>query len=203
MTKKSKCGAVQRSVRSHMRRGRLTESGKINMRGLDFTPNMKTSDSSLKRKRKCGSDEDDLVNIKKLKSRKRTLYKRLKIIKHITECHYWEGIGKVKRNASEKMISLYNIIHNPDGKTDMTCKQWDGDALTAAACVYAAKLEFEQSRHGMRSPLTLGIIQHQASQEVIKKFDKYVDYRTSTGISMYKSQFNRICIIYVFIYSTY
>ena len=64
----------------------------------------------------------------------------------------------------------------------MTCKQWDGDDY-CRACV-CRQLEFEQSRHGMRSPLT-GIIQHQA----LKKSSKNLiicRLVLGTGISMYK-----------------
>ena len=77
-----------------MRRGRLTESGK-KYEVLTSTK-YENSDSSLKRKKGLTRMT---VNIKKLNG-KRTLYKRLKIIKHITECHYWEGIGK--SNAPQK-----------------------------------------------------------------------------------------------------
>ena len=71
--------------------------------------------------------------------------------------------------AEAKMRKLYQKIHNPlEVKTsDDNSKQWHGDALTAAACLYAANLEFESTRHGLRTPLTILAIQKSASCEVI------------------------------------
>lgn len=186
----SRCGVVQKSVRSHMRRGGLTESGKINMKNLDFTPNMSVTDTSLRRKRKRGTSDDDFISVKKTKSHERTLYKRLKLINNITECRYFGGIEKITSAASYKMRKLYHLIHNEDS-SDGTHKQWHGDALTAAACVYAAKLEFEEARHGIQTPLTLRVIQDTASQEVIKIDGRAVRDVTVLRIQRYTHRLKR------------
>lgn len=166
-----RCGTVQKSVRSHMRRGCLTGDGKVNMSSLDFTPNMTVLDTGLKRNRKGRKSGRDLEldNVTKTRAHQRTLFKRLKLINDITNGHHWSGIDFICNLAANKMRELYRVIHKPllVKVVGDRPKQWHGDALTAAACLYVANLEFESSRYGVRTPLTLLAIQESASEEVI------------------------------------
>jgi hypothetical protein len=82
------------------------------------------------------------------------------------------GLETIERSARAKLETFYHNTH-PDNPDDNDLKMPHGGAAFAAACFYAATLEFEANprRGGEKTPATLAVIRKFAQSELDKKYD--------------------------------
>jgi len=86
--------------------------------------------------------------------------------------HGFVGLESIERSAHAKLKTYYYNLH-PDETDDNDLKMPHGGAAFAAACFYAATLEFEANprRGGEKTPATLALINKYAQSEVDKNYD--------------------------------
>lgn len=93
------------------------------------------------------------------------------------------GLDWIEKSARAKLKSFYYNTHD-DSESEHNQNMPHGGAAFAAACFYAAKLEFEANprRAGEKTPATLALIHRFAESEVDKKFD-HLGNRTTRSVT--------------------
>lgn len=159
------CGYEQRLIQHNMDSRHLGEDEKVNKTLWNCTPGMTVHDCTLHKKGKRIQ-----IGHQRVRSHMRHFWKCQSIIDDIADSFY-QQIGSstetLSKQAKYKCKRFYYSIH--DGSdTYLQRKMPHGKAQFAAACFYAAVLEFSQRRN-ITSPCSLVAIQEIASQ--------YVDFR--------------------------
>ena len=95
-----------------------------------------------------------------------------KKIRGITDMFtHFAGLESIELSAKAKLKTFYYNLH-PEDADDNDLKMPHGGAAFAAACFYAATLEFEARRGGEKTPATLAVICKFAQSEIDKKYDQ-------------------------------
>lgn len=158
----SKCGTVQHLEQSKMGTFNLGDDSKANKSMWNVTPGMTSRDSSLTKNGKRLK-----IGPQRIKSHQRHFWSAQKKIGCIADRFRFMGIECIIKHAEMKCKKFYYGIHN-DTVDDNNRKMPHGQVQFAAACFYAAVLEFEQTRH-VKTPATLPVIIEEAQGEVFRK----------------------------------
>lgn len=159
----SKCGTCQKLVQQKMGTLHLGDDEKANKSMWNVTPGMGARDSSLTKKGKRLQ-----IGTQRIKSHQRHYWITRKKIELIADKFNFMSVEHIIKNAQHKCKTFYYSIHNDNFIDDNHLKMPHGKAQFAAACLYAAVLEFEQTR-GYNTPATLPVIIESAQWEVDRK----------------------------------
>lgn len=158
----SKCGAVQKMKQNNMGTLHLGDDEKANKSMWNVTPGMSAHDSSLMKKGKRLQ-----IGTQRIKSHQRHYWSARKKIELIADKFNFMAVELIIKNAQRKCKIFYYAIHD-ESHDDNNFKMPHGKAQFAAACLYAAVLEFEKSR-GFKTPATLPVIIESAQWQVDRK----------------------------------
>lgn len=150
----TKCGCVNKIAQENISL-HLNDDGVSNKSQWDITPGMTHRDTSLQCRGKTLS--------KKTSSHKRNYWRIRGKIEGIGNDWRFLAIESIIKTAKMKLQKFYYGIHDEDVQPadDISRKMPHGGAALAAACFYAAVLEFE-SRVGYKTACTLPAIQESA-----------------------------------------
>jgi len=163
----SKCGTVQNLKQSKMGTLHLGDDEKANKSMWNVTPGMSARDCSLMKRGKRLQ-----IGSQRIKSHQRHYWAARKKIEFIADKFNFMAAELIIKNAQHKCKTFYYSIHNENSLDDDNhYKMPHGKAQFAAACLYAAVLEFEKSR-GFKTPATLPVIIESAQWEVDRKNDR-------------------------------
>lgn len=153
------CGRVQHSSKANVGTLYLNDDGHSNKSMLEFTPGMDHRDTCLKKngQRMMGGTQRPTSHL-------RNFWRIQKKIDGIARCWHFVAIDSLIRSGKAKLKTFYYRIHD-DHADDNRRKMPHGGAALAAACFYAAVLEFE-ARTGNKTVCSLPAIQEQAQGEV-------------------------------------
>lgn len=159
------CGYEQRLIQSNMDSRHLGEDEKVNKNLWNCTPGMDANDSCI-RDRKGNRVQK---GSQRIRSHMRNYWRMREDIEDIGSrwSQVMNAVDFITRAAQKKAKKYYYKIHNGNGSDDEQ-KMPHGRVQFAAACFYAAVLEFEQSR-SVKTPCTLTAIQESASDCIIRK----------------------------------
>lgn len=158
----SKCGRVQKLEQKNMGTLHLGDNEKANKSMWNITPGMSARDCSLMKKGKRLQ-----IGTQRIKSHQRHYWSARKKIELIADKFRFMSAELIIKRAQHKCKAFYYSIHT-DSPDDNHLKMPHGKAQFAAACLYAAVLEFEQTR-GYKTPATLPVIIESAQWEVDRK----------------------------------
>lgn len=114
--------------------------------------------------------QQDLV--RRVPSHKRNYWRIDNKIKGIINMFWaFNGLQSILCSARAKLLQFYKNTHENFDGSDNQRKMPHGGAAFAAACIYAAVLEFEAVGHHGPTVATLSVIHHYALTEVDKKYD--------------------------------
>ena len=160
------CGFAQKLVEHNMDSRHLGENEKVNKSMWNCTPGCDVHDTMLTN-RKGGRIQ---IGGQRIRSHQRHFWGILADIDNIAEAWQFPAMEMISRRAKQKCKRVYYTIH--DGTVhDNHRKMPHGQAQFAAACLYAAILEFERQRRG-KTPCTLTAIQESASKCVFRKRER-------------------------------
>jgi len=163
----SKCGTVQKMKQNKMGTLHLGDDEKANKTMWNVTPGMSARDCSLMKKGKRLQ-----IGTQRIKSHQRHYWSARKKIEFIADKFNFMAAELIIKNAQHKCKKYYYSVHNEQSiDDDNNYKMPHGKAQFAAACLYAAVLEFETSR-GFKTPATLPVIIESAQWEVDRKSNR-------------------------------
>jgi hypothetical protein len=158
----TRCGTVNKLHQSNMDSRHLGDDEKVNKNMWNCTPGMDINDTVLIKKGK----RIQIAN-QRIKSHQRHYWTCRTIIDDISNNWHFSAIELICKRAKAKCKKFYYSVH--DGVIDDNNRKMPhGKAQFAAACFYAAVLEFEESRR-YKTQCTLTAIQETANY--------YVDFR--------------------------
>lgn len=162
----SKCGSVQKLVQKKMGTLHLGDDEKAQKQMWNITPGMTARDSSLMKNGKRLQ-----IGGQRIKSHQRHYWSTRKKIESIADKFNFMAVESIIKRAQHKCKHYYYGIHNDRIVDDNNLKMPHGQAQFAAACLYAAVLEFETSR-GYKTPASLPVIIESAQWEVDRKLHR-------------------------------
>lgn len=163
----SKCGMVQKLEQKNMGTLHLGDDEKANKSMWNVTPGMSARDCSLMKNGKRLQ-----IGTQRIKSHQRHYWSARKKIEFIADKFNFMAVELIVKNAQHKCKKFYYSVHNDSSiGDDNNFKMPHGKAQFAAACLYAAVLEFEKSR-GFKTPATLPVIIESAQWEVDRKSNR-------------------------------
>lgn len=162
----SKCGSVQKLVQKKMGTLHLGDDEKAQKQMWNITPGMTARDSSLMKNGKRLQ-----IGGQRIKSHQRHYWSTRKKIESIADKFNFMAVESIIKRAQHKCKHYYYGIHNDRIVDDNNLKMPHGQAQFAAACLYAAVLEFETSR-GYKTPASLPVIIESAHWEVDRKLHR-------------------------------
>ena len=136
------------------------DNGQVNKNMYNCTEGMDRHDCFLVNKK----GKRMQIASQRIKSHQRHYWAILRIISDILEEWHWGGIESIERSAKKKAKTFYYSVHTED---NICYKMPHGRAQFAAACVFAAKLEFEAHRH-CKTNCTLSRIREEAQYYIRK-----------------------------------
>lgn len=159
------CGYVHRLVESNMDSRHLGEDEKANMSQWNCTPGCDVNDTAIiTRKGKRVQ-----LGGQRIPSHLRNYWSMRTDIDDIADA--WQNrmhcIDSIAKSAKKKCKAFYYRVHSGQVSDDKD-KMPHGRVQFAAACFYAAVLEFEQNR-SVKTPCTLAAIQQSASECIIRR----------------------------------
>lgn len=155
----TRCGTVNKLCQSNMDSRHLCDNEKVNKTQWNCTPGMDINDTVMMNKKGTRLQ----MGGQRIKSHQRHYWTCRTIIDDIAGNWHFPAVEFMATRARAKCKKVYYNIHNdalpPD---DNYHKMPHGKAQFAAACFYAAVLEFEESRK-TKTPCTLVAIQETAN----------------------------------------
>jgi hypothetical protein len=183
----SKCGTVQKMQQNKMGTLHLGDDEKANKSMWNVTPGMSARDCSLMKKGKRLQ-----IGTQRIKSHQRHYWTCRKKVELIADKFNFMAIELIIKNAQHKCKKFYYSVHNETSiRDDNHYKMPHGKTQFAAACLYAAVLEFETSR-GLKTPATLPVIIESAQWEVDRKSDRKTRDVTAEVIIKYLGLLKKI-----------
>lgn len=155
----TKCGRVQYLAPQKMGTLHLGDDEKANKSLWNITPGMNARDTVLKKNGKRLR-----IGSQRIKSHQRHYWTILSIIGNIAEKWNFLGLESIVNRSKYKCRQFYYGVHD-ETYNDNHFKMPHGRAQFAAACFYAAVLEFESNRK-VETPATLPTIIESAQEEV-------------------------------------
>jgi len=150
-----KCGTVNKMAQENVGSWNLGEDGKAMRHGWNFTPGMTHQDTECRKNGKLHT-----LPGQRIPARQREHYARARKIDAIVGSFHFDAVQSIGRLAKTKNRLYYRRVHGKDD-TDDACKMPHGKATFAAACFYAAILEFEKQKQH-KTPCSLPAIQEVA-----------------------------------------
>lgn len=161
----TRCGTVNKLAQNNMDSRHLGDDEKVNKSQWNCTPGMDINDTVLVNKKGTRLQ----MGAQRIKSHQRHYWTCRTTIDDIADNWRFPAVERIAQRAKAKCKKFYYSVHDgalsPD---DNNRKMPHGKAQFAAACFYAAVLEFEESRH-YKTLCTLAAIQETANY--------YVDFR--------------------------
>lgn len=153
-----KCGTVNRNPAVYENLGtlHLNDSGKANKGMWNITPGMTHHDTMAYKNGKPVP-----AFRQRTKAHRRNFRRIQEKIEDIAQEWHFGAMENIIKSAKSKLRAYYNIVHSQTDKTKEVRKMPHGAAALAAACIYAAVLEFEQKRE-CKTVCTLPAIQESA-----------------------------------------
>lgn len=148
----TKCGCVNRMAQENINL-HLNDDGVSNKTQWDITPGMTARDATLSRRGKQLGPKPT--------SHLRNYWRIRGKIEGIANDWHFMAIENIIQQAKGKLKKFYYMIHDEDERYYIDRKMPHGGAALAAACFYAAVLEFEH-RVGYKTSCTLPAIQESA-----------------------------------------
>lgn len=183
----TKCGGVNKIAQENINL-HLNDDGVSNKNQWDITPGMSARDTSLERRGKTIG--------KKPTSHKRNYWRVRGKVEAIANDFNFLAIEGIIKRAKAKLQKFYYSIHDEDEQPedDNKRKMPHGGAALAAACFYAAVLEFER-RVGYKTVCTLPAIQESAQSVRDLKYGRTTRDVTDIKILRYTKmlQNNGLC----------
>lgn len=153
------CGTVNKLFQNNMDSRHLGDDEKVNKTQWNCTPGMDVNDTVIINKK----GKRIQIASQRIKSHQRHYWRCRTIIDNISDSWQFPAIERIATRAKAKCKKIYYCIHdNTRIKDDNNRKMPHGKAQFAAACFYAAVLEFEESRH-CKTSCTLAAIQESAN----------------------------------------
>jgi len=162
------CGYTQKLVQSNMDDRHLGEDEKVNKSMWNCTPGMTVNDCLISKKGK----RVQIAN-QRIRSHMRHFWHCQTAIDNIADSFYEQmgtSVEGIARRAKQMCKRFYYSIHNGN-EDDNQRKMPHGQIQFAAACFYAATLEFTQTRR-VRPACSLAAIQEEAAQLVNHRTDR-------------------------------
>jgi len=155
-----RCGTVNKLLQKNMDSRHLGDDEKVNKSQWNCTPGMDVNDTVLVNK----NGKRIQIASQRIKSHQRHYWTCRTIIDDIANNWHFSAVEHIADRAKAKCKKFYYSVHDglPD---DNNRKMPHGKAQFAAACFYAAILEFEESRH-LKTICTLVAIQETANYYV-------------------------------------
>ena len=168
----TRCGTVNKLAQNNMDSRHLGDDEKVNKAQWNCTPGMDINDTVMINK-KGGRLQ---MGLQRIKSHQRHYWSCRTIIDDIANNWHFPAVDHMAERAKAKCKRVYYSIH--DGVFDDNHRKMPhGKAQFAAACFYAAVLEFEEIRH-LKTICTLAAIQETANCYV--NFEKHRRTRSVT-----------------------
>lgn len=187
------CGYVHRLVESNMDSRHLGENEKANKSQWNCTPGCDVNDTAIVTRK----GKRIQIAGQRIPSHLRNYWSMRTDIDDIADA--WQEsmqcIDSIASKAKKKCKIFYYSVHNGHGKrNDDKFKMPHGRVQFAAACFYAAVLEFEQNHH-CKTPCTLTAIQQSASECIIRRKNRNTRDVTVHVIIRYVKMLkaNRLC----------
>lgn len=150
-----KCGTVNKIAQENVGSWNLGDDGKAMRHGWNFTPGMTHHDTECRKNGKIHT-----LPGQRIPARQREHFARANKIDAIADSFHFDAAECIGRQAKTKNRMFYRNVHGKDDTDDVN-KMPHGKATFAAACFYAAVLEFEK-RHQHKTPCSLPAIQEVA-----------------------------------------
>ena len=159
----TKCGTtaklVQHKFSRHFDKG--LDNGSVNKNMYNHTEGMDVNDTCLTK-----GGKHLRIGGQRIKSHQRHYWAVVKKISNIASNWHWTAMELIETRAKKKAKTFYYSIHRED-IDDNQIKMPHGQAQFAAACLYAAVLEFEYTRK-CKTNCTLSTIREEAQHYVDK-----------------------------------
>jgi len=167
------CGTVNKLAQSNMDSRHLGDDEKVNKSQWNCTPGMDVNDTVLVNKKGARLQ----VGGQRIKSHQRHYWTCRTIIDDIADTWHFAAVEHIAKRAKAKCKKFYYSVH--DGALDDNNRKMPhGKAQFAAACFYAAVLEFEESRcHKTLCTLT-------AIQETANCYVNFKRYRRTRPVTV-------------------
>mgnify|MGYP001185681665 CR=1 FL=1 len=173
-----KCGTCNRIEQEHLGSLHLNDDGHANKSKWTITPGMSIHDIEVRKNGKTIVSQGQRV-----KSHRRNFWRIQKKIDDIAHDWHFGAIENMIKSAKAKLSKYYYRVHSDTDSDDMR-KMPHGAAALAAACFYAAVLEYEQ-RLGVKTVCTLPAIQESAQAARDHKSQRITRDVTDTKILKY------------------
>lgn len=153
----TRCGTVNKLYQNNMDSRHLGDDEKVNKNMWNCTPGMDVNDTVVI------NNKGKRIQIasQRISSHQRHYWTCRGIIDDISDTWHFPAVEYIAKRAKAKCKKVYYRIHDHQ-HDDNSRKMPHGKAQFAAACFYAAVLEFEESRH-VKTLCTLTAIQESAN----------------------------------------